>query len=37
MERAPDLVGGMICRIIAIELDINGDFSNYAVKNPVEF
>jgi len=37
MKRAPGLVGGMICRIIASRLDINGDFSEYAVINPVGF
>jgi len=37
MERAPDLGGGMICRIIASWLDINGDFSEYGVINPVGF
>jgi hypothetical protein len=35
MEEAPELGGGMICRIIASRLDINGDFSKYAVTNPV--
>jgi hypothetical protein len=37
MERAPDLGGGMICRIIASRLDINGDFSKDAVINPARF
>jgi hypothetical protein len=37
MEEAPDLGGGMICRIIASGLDINGDFSECAVTNPVRF
>jgi hypothetical protein len=31
MERAPDLGGGMICRIIASGLDINGYFGKDAV------
>jgi hypothetical protein len=37
MKSAPDLGGGMISRIIASRLDINGDFSKYAVINPVGF
>jgi hypothetical protein len=34
MKRAPGLGGGMICRIIAMWLDINGDFGKDIVIYP---
>jgi hypothetical protein len=35
MKQAPDLGGGMICRIIASRLDINGDFGEDIATFPV--